>query len=439
MEEEWIVDRARLRDMINQQPRLTQRELAHRLGRSLGWVKKWSRRLRAASPQDDQVLHRCAGPRCRPRTRRTARIVERVLAIRDHPPDHLRRTPGPKAILYYLSQDENLRDCPQEIPRSTRTVWQILDEAGRIGRPAPPEHEPIERAAPLQAWQIDWKDATTVPPDPGGKQQHVIEILNVVDTGTSILLDSLPRMDYAADTALLAITNTLLINGLPQTITFDRDNRWVGSWTTGDFPSAFMRYLLCLDIQTIICPPHRPNKNAFVERFHRTQEEECLQVHRPATLDDVQQVTQDFSWHYNHERPNQALSCGNRPPYVAFPSLPKLPPLPDQVDPDRWLMAIHRKYFKRRVKANGSILVGKHAYYVSTQLRGRLLVFQVDAVSQELIVEVDGKPFKHLPIKGLHRGPMPFQDFLKLMCQEALAEARRYQRSPVRRPVYELA
>ncbi len=102
-------------------------------------------------------------------------------------------------------------------------------------------------------------------------------------------------------------------------------------------------------------------------------------------------------------------------------------------------MAIHRKYFKRRVKANGSILVGKHAYYVSTQLRGRLLVFQVDAVSQELMVEVDGKPFKHLPIKGLHRGPMPFQDFLKLMCQEALVEARRYQRSPVRRPVYELA
>jgi hypothetical protein len=34
---------------------------------------------------------------------------------------------------------------------------------------------------------------------------------------------------------------------------------------------------------------------------------------------------------------------------------------------------------------------------------------------------------------------MLFQDFLKLMCQEALAEARRYQHSPLRRPVYELA
>ena len=107
-------------------------------------------------------------------------------------------------------------------------------------------------------------------------------------------------------------------------------------------------------------PPHQPNKNAFVERFHRTQDEECLQVHRPATLEDVGRVTQAFRWHYNHQRPNQALSCGNRPPYVAFPSLPKLPPLPDQVDPDRWLQTVHRKCFKRRVSANGSIQVDKH-------------------------------------------------------------------------------
>jgi hypothetical protein len=169
MEEEWIVDRARLRELMSKHPRLTQGELAHQIGRSVGWVKKWRQRLRAAHPNDDQVLHRRTSPRCRPRTRRTVRIVERVLDIRDHPPDHLRRTPGPKAILYYLSQDEQLRDCPQEIPRSTRTVWQILDEAGRVVRRAPPEHQPIERADPLQAWQIDWKDVTTVPADPEGK------------------------------------------------------------------------------------------------------------------------------------------------------------------------------------------------------------------------------------------------------------------------------
>ena len=66
------------------------------------------------------------------------------------------------------------------------------------------------------------------------------------------------------------------------------------------------------------------------------------------------------------------------------------------------------------------------------------MVFQVDAFSQELLVEVDGKPFKQILIKGLHHGLVPFQDFPKLICQEALAEARRFQRSPARRPAYEL-
>jgi hypothetical protein len=43
------------------------------------------------------------------------------------------------------------------------------------------------RAEPLEAWQIDFKDVTTVAPEPEGKRQHTVEVLNIVDTGTSIL------------------------------------------------------------------------------------------------------------------------------------------------------------------------------------------------------------------------------------------------------------
>jgi hypothetical protein len=41
MEEDWIVDRAQLRELMNKHPRLTQGELAYQVGRSVGWVKKW--------------------------------------------------------------------------------------------------------------------------------------------------------------------------------------------------------------------------------------------------------------------------------------------------------------------------------------------------------------------------------------------------------------
>jgi hypothetical protein len=73
-------------------------------------------------------------------------------------------------------------------------------------------------------------------------------------------------------------------------------------------------------------------------------------------------------------------------------------------------------------------------YYVGTRLQGRLLAFHVDAFSQELFVEVEARFTYQRAAAWL----LPFQAFLKLMmCQEALAEARRYRRSSVRRPVYE--
>jgi len=119
----------------------------------------------------------------------------------------------------------------------------------------------MERPAPLSAWQIDFKDASTVPADPYGKQQHVVEILNVVDMGTSIVLASEVHANFHAQTALQAMANILRQQGRPRSITFDRDPRWVGAPSGRDFPSAFGRFLWCLGIGVIVCPAHRPDLN----------------------------------------------------------------------------------------------------------------------------------------------------------------------------------
>jgi hypothetical protein len=156
----------------------------------------------------------------------------------------------------------------------------------------------------------------------------VIETLNFVDAGTSILLSAQAHPDFHAETALDAVVTFLRAYGLPPpppTLTFDRDPRWVGSASGRDFPSPFRRFLLCLGIQPHLCPPRRPDKNAFVERYHRSYNQECLQVHRPATLQEVREVTEQFMQHYNYERPHQGRSCKDQPPRVAFATLPKLP------------------------------------------------------------------------------------------------------------------
>jgi transposase InsO family protein len=104
-------------------------------------------------------------------------------------------------------------------------------------------------------------------------------------------------------------------------MTFDRDSRRVGSHSLRHFPSAFCRFLLCLGIHPNICPPRRPDKNPYVERLHRTLNQECLQLRLPTTLGEVREVTEEFLQHYNHERPQEAN--GLRQSHTAY-CLPKL-------------------------------------------------------------------------------------------------------------------
>jgi hypothetical protein len=134
----------------------------------------------------------------------------------------------------------------------------------------------------MSAWQIDFKDASTVPADPYGKQQHVVEILNVVDMGTSIVVAAHVHANFHAQTALEAMAEVLEHHGKPDSITLDRDTRWVGSASGRDFPSAFLRFLLCLGIHPNVCPPHRPDLNAFVERapLARSNKNVCWSIVR---------------------------------------------------------------------------------------------------------------------------------------------------------------
>lgn len=131
---------------------------------------------------------------------------------------------------------------------------------------------------------------STVVIEPDGKKQHVVEILNVVDVGTSAWLDALTRSDFNAHTVLVAIEEYLSHWGLPDEVTFDRDSRFVGSASGRDFPAPFVRFWHCLGVKVNLCPPHRPDLNAFVERLHRSLGRECLSIFRPGNEGEVKEV-----------------------------------------------------------------------------------------------------------------------------------------------------
>ena len=154
---------------------------------------------------------------------------------------------------------------------------------------------------------------------------------------------------------------------------------------------------MCLGITPHICPPHRPDKNAYVERFHRTYGHECLQVHQPSTLQEVREVTEAFLQHYHYERPHQGRSCGNVPPRTAFPTLPKLPALPERVDPDAWLATLDQKMYVRHVGRDGCVNVDLQTYYIGPQMAKRAVLLQVLAENRQFAVWHQDQVIKLFP------------------------------------------
>lgn len=268
------------------------------------------------------------------------------------------------------------------------------------------------------------KDVSSVPADPDGKQQHVVETLNISDTGTSILLDAHVRSDFTAETALEALAQTLMKYGRPHQITLDRDVRWVGSPKGSDFPAALVRFGACLGIEIEICAPRHPQQNGFVERYNRTYQEECLVHDRPETLEQASVATSQFIKHYNLERPHQGISCGNRPPLMAFPTLAPLPALPATVDPDSWLEILDGEHLERKVDRYGMVSVDLKRYYISTKLTGKRVALRLDAFGQCMHVLLEGQPFKDVALRGLVGEILSFERFLSHMLRQARAQAR---------------
>jgi hypothetical protein len=424
---QWVADRAQLRKLKMDHPAWSIAQLVEATQHSRNWVKKWLKRFKHSSADDETLLWGLPPLPKTPRTPMHPLIVERVIEIRHNPPDNLKRIPGPKTIAYFLQKDKVLLEHGLTPPRSPSTIWRILVKSGCIARPGLSSHEPLERSAPLECIAIDFKDASIEQVEPDGKKQHLVEVLNFVDEGTSVLWEAVVRSDFNAETVVETLLEVFQRQGLPPNLRFDRDTRFVGSSQSRDFPSAMVRMLHVLGIQPHISPPHRPDKNPFVERYNGSYKRECLQVHNPEDLGQVKEVTVEYKDHYNYERPHQGRSCKNQPPRIAFAELPILRGLPLSVDPDSWLRAVANEHFTRKVKSDGAIGVDKRDYYVGRELAGQYVVIKVDAEQRELAIEHHKKEVKRLAIKGLYRREMILEDYRQAILEEARSEKRGWQ------------
>ena len=426
MEATWFARRAALHCLAQQHPNWSNADLAAAVGGSESFVKKWLARLKQATITDPTLYHARSHARHTPPPSTPRSVVERILALRDEPPAHLRRVPGPKTILYFLQHDSEAKALGVALPRSTRTIWKVLRAHERIFTELPHQHQPLVPPEPLEEVQADFTDVGSVRAEPDGKRQHAVETCFFLDVGSRYIPYAEVSANFHAETALAAVIALLRRTGLIGMLTIDRDPRWVGSPSGRDFPSALLRFLLCVGVQPNVCPPHHPQDKGYVERLIKSYQTECVLRDRPTTEEAAREVTEAFLAHYHDERPHQGRGLRNQPPRMAFPTLPPRPPLPAIVDPDRWLTSIHGQAFARTVQPNGSVVVEHHHYYIKQSLAGRKVVLVVNAPEQCFEVLLGQEEVKAVAIKGLVGQPLPFEEYAARMLEEARSEYRRW-------------
>ncbi len=358
MEAVYYAARANLRRLMREHPTWKQAQYATTVGMSVGWVKKWLKRLRQGPPNDEAVLHGQSRARKHPPERIREEVVDRILEIRDQPPEGLGRTPGPKAILYYLPRDESLQQAGLRLPRSSRTVYRILCQADRIHRRLPRVQEPLERPAPMSRWQMD-AHSMSAPCRPSPTASS--------STSSKCSTPSMwaPRCWWLLRRGATSARRPAWRRWRTSCAPMDGRRRSPSTATralsaarkAATFLPRWCASRSRLGVAVVLCDPHHPAQNGFVERYNRTYQQECLWVHRPSTLSQVREMTDAFVEHYNWQRPHQGIACGNRPPRTAFPTLPELPGVPDVVNPDRWLEVSDGLHVVRTVRRNGTVSV----------------------------------------------------------------------------------
>jgi hypothetical protein len=109
-----------------------------------------------------------------------------------------------------------------------------------------------------------------------------------------------------------------------------------------------------------------------------------------------------------------------------------LSPVPETIDPDRWLSTLTGKTYKRKLDTKGCFQLGNQIYYVQQARHGQMIVLWVDGQKRTLNVYASETLIKSIPIKGLQNRMMKFHEYLDLICKEAVSVWRQTQRRTTR-------
>lgn len=290
---------------------LTPAEAAARYGVSRQWVHVLVRRYRADGP--DGLKPRSKAPQSRPGTTPAA-VQARILELRKQ----LTLTgadAGPETIAWHLTREGFRAPAVSTIRRLLHRHGLVIPEPKKRPKSS---YVRFEADLPNECWQADithWFLAS-------GTR---VEILDFLDDHSRFLLHLHAEEAFTGPMVTQAMNELISRHGAPfSTLT---DNGLVFTARLARFKGArngFEKLLQAHGIKQKNGKPGHPQTQGKIERFHQTLKRWLAARPKPATINDLQVLLDQFRTWYNHHRPHRAL--GRTTPAHAYTALPKATP-----------------------------------------------------------------------------------------------------------------
>lgn len=288
----------------------TKSEVARDYGVSRRWVQELCRRF--SSEGEAGLEPRSRRPRGSPR-RTPAELEDEIVELRKDLLDQ-GFDAGAHTIRVHLVR----RHGEDSVP-SVATIWRILTRRGFV---TPQSHKRpksslvrFEAEMPNERWQADithWKllDGTEV------------EILNVIDDHSRLLVGSDARMIFKAADVVASFHAAAGAHGFPACLLTDNGAVFTAAPRGGR--CALELECARLGIRVVHSRPYHPQTCGKVERFHQTLKRFLAKQDPANSIEGLQAQLDRFRNYYNTVRPHRAI--GRRTPARAFAARPKARP-----------------------------------------------------------------------------------------------------------------
>lgn len=199
--------------------------------------------------------------------------------------------------LTWLLRRQGWRDNHKRIERIYREEGLQVRRRGRkrVTRAA---RQPLGRPTQLnERWSMDFVADSLA-------DQRRIRLLNILDEYSRECLQIEVDTSLPGARVVRTLEQLRQQRGCPRQIVIDNGPEFSGQ--------ALDQWAYTHGVELVFIEPGKPQQNAFIESFNGKLREECLNEHWFISVADARQVTAQYRWMYNEDRPHSAL--GNQTP-----------------------------------------------------------------------------------------------------------------------------